>query len=35
MILGLVIAHETDEARLVQGRAVFDNLYESFRRRRK
>ena len=33
MIVGLAIAKQGDETRLVQGGAVFENLYESFRRR--
>jgi hypothetical protein len=33
MIVGLAIAKQGDETRLVQGATVFDNLYESFRRR--
>jgi hypothetical protein len=33
MIVGLAIARQGDEARIVQGGAVFENLYESFRRR--
>jgi len=33
MIVGLSIAKKSDEARLDQGAALFDNLYESFRRR--
>ena len=32
MIVGLAIAEKNDEARLRQGAAVFENLYESFRR---
>lgn len=32
MIVGLAIAEKRDETRLVQGAAVFENLYESFRR---
>jgi hypothetical protein len=33
MIVGLAIAKQGDETRLAQGGAVFENLYESFRRR--
>jgi hypothetical protein len=33
MIVGLALANTSDETRLVQGRAFFDNLYASFRRR--
>ena len=33
MIAGLAIARHPDEARIAQGASVFDNLYESFRRR--
>jgi hypothetical protein len=33
MIVGLAIARQGDEARLAQGAPVFENLYESFRRR--
>jgi hypothetical protein len=33
MIVGLAIAKQSDEARLAQGGALFENLYESFRRR--
>jgi len=33
MIVGLAIAKQSDETRLAQGAMVFDNLYESFRRR--
>jgi hypothetical protein len=33
MIVGLAIAKQSDETRLAQGAALFDNLYESFRRR--
>jgi len=33
LIVGLSIAKKSDEARLDQGAALFDNLYESFRRR--
>ena len=32
MIVGLAIAKQGDETRLAQGGAVFENLYESFRR---
>jgi len=32
MIVGLAIARQSDPARLAQGAAMFDNLYESFRR---
>jgi hypothetical protein len=32
MIVGLAIAEKRDEARLARGAALFDNLYESFRR---
>ncbi len=32
MIVGLAIAEKSDEVRLRQGAAVFENLYESFRR---
>ena len=33
MIVGLAITKQSDETRLVQGATVFENLYESFRRR--
>ena len=33
MIVGLAIAHPSDEARIQEGAAIFDHLYESFRRR--
>jgi hypothetical protein len=33
VIVGLAIAKQNDETRLAQGAAVFDTLYESFRRR--
>ena len=33
MIVGLAIAEKGDEARITQGAALFDSLYESFRRR--
>ncbi len=33
VIVGLAIARQGDETRLVQGTSVFENLYESFRRR--
>lgn len=33
MIVGLAIARQGDETRIAQGGAVFENLYESFRRR--
>jgi hypothetical protein len=33
MIVGLAIAEKSDEARLAQGAALLDSLYESFRRR--
>jgi hypothetical protein len=33
MILGLAIAKQSDPARLAQGGAMFENLYESFRRK--
>ena len=33
MIVGLAIAKQGDETRLAQGATVFENLYESFRRR--
>lgn len=33
MIVGLAIAEKSDEVRVTQGAAVFDSLYESFRRR--
>ena len=34
MIVGLALASADDEARLAQGRATFNSLYESFRRQR-
>jgi hypothetical protein len=33
MIVGLAIARQNDESRLAQGATLFENLYESFRRR--
>lgn len=33
MILGLAIARQSDSVRLAQGGAMFENLYESFRRK--
>lgn len=33
MIVGLAIARQADETRIAQGATVFENLYESFRRR--
>jgi hypothetical protein len=33
LIVGLAIAKQSDETRLAQGAMLFDNLYESFRRR--
>ena len=33
MIVGLAIARQGDETRIAQGGTVFENLYESFRRR--
>ena len=33
MIVGLAIARQGDETRLAQGATLFENLYESFRRR--
>ena len=33
LIVGLAIAKQSDETRLAQGAMMFDNLYESFRRR--
>jgi len=33
MIVGLAVARHDDETRLVQGATLFENLYESFRRR--
>jgi hypothetical protein len=33
VIVGLAIARQPDETRLVQGGSMFENLYESFRRR--
>jgi hypothetical protein len=33
MIVGLAIARQSDETRLAEGGTVFENLYESFRRR--
>ncbi len=32
LLIGISSAHETDEARLERGRAIFDGLYEYFRR---
>jgi hypothetical protein len=34
LIAGIALAHRDDEARLARGAAVFDDLYEYFRRRR-
>lgn len=34
LITGIAMAHKDDEARLTRGSAVFDDLYESFRRKR-
>jgi hypothetical protein len=33
MIVGLAIARQDDESRITQGATMFENLYESFRRR--
>lgn len=34
LIAGIALAHRDDEARLTRGAAVFDDFYESFRRKR-
>ena len=34
LITGIAMAHKDDEARLTRGSAVFDDLYESFKRKR-
>ena len=35
LIAGIAVAHRADEQRLARGGAVFDALYESFRRKRR
>jgi hypothetical protein len=34
LIAGIAMSHKDDEARLSRGVAVFDDLYEYFRRKR-
>jgi len=34
LIAGIAMAHKDDEARLSRGAAVFDDLYEYFKRKR-
>jgi hypothetical protein len=34
LIAGIAMAHKDDEARLARGTAVFDDLYEYFKRKR-
>ncbi|PYJ15076.1 MAG: ChrB protein, partial [Verrucomicrobia bacterium] len=34
LIAGIAMAHKDDETRLVRGTAVFDDLYEYFKRKR-
>jgi hypothetical protein len=34
LLTGLILAHPEDERRLEQGLALFDQLYESFRRQK-
>ncbi|MGH7834281.1 MAG: chromate resistance protein ChrB domain-containing protein, partial [Candidatus Binatia bacterium] len=35
LIAGIAMAHKDDETRLIRGTAVFDDLYEYFRRKRR
>ena len=34
LVTGIAMSHRDDEARLTRGAAVFDDLYEYFRRKR-